>query len=223
MLNKCIMILVSVFLFSNAAEFIKYDKAFRVVASSAFRSENESNGLALGLNYEVHVNKSLYEFSITPKYFFNTFEDHFYDSDVILEDTTYYNVGYYDVQHSMFSIEAAFLFSHRPAIRLKSSPRTLTFNLWRYGICFEWYIFERKSHDIDGETIVEVVATDSDQKSFGLIYKPAIGFQLSEKLNLSLELNFCAVSDFSSSVFPIPVVTFGSGIALGISNPVSGF
>lgn len=219
MLNRIFLILISTILISEAAEFLDYERAFRFSTSYSGRMDDR-HGFSFGLNYENRVGKSLIEFNLTTKFLFDI-HDYSYLDTYPEGDTTFNNNQLYSSDYGVYSLETSILFSHRPAIRLKDGPGSFTYNLWRYGVCFEWDIFEDETFYENGYITEESVRTNAYQKRIGLIYKPAVGVQLTKRLNLSLEITYSAMGDFSQ--YFLPVFSYGAGISLAISNPVSGF
>lgn len=220
MLKRILILIISIFIFSDAGEFLDYNRAFKLETFSANRMD-DLHGFSFGLNYEQRIGKSIIEFNLTPKLLFHFLNYSDFITDVNIDDTTYYDVESYSETNSIFSLETAILFSHRPAIKLKNGPGSFTYNLWRYGICFEWDIIERRSHDIDGVIFDETLKAGRLDKRFGLIYKPSIGIQLTKHLNLGMEIVYNVTGDISQ--YFLPEFSYGGGISLTISDPVSGF
>lgn len=218
MFKKSIIILASIILTSKAADFIQYDKAFRVTPSFV-TSVDDWVGISLGLNYEMKVRKSIIEFNLTPKFIFdNSFVTTY--PEINPDTSITQNYDSYSTDNSRANLELGILFSHRPAIIIKDAPGALTFNLWRYGALFEFGLFKTTIEDDNG-SITEDTELNYKECFLGVIYKPTIGFQISDRINLGTELRFSFTHDLSD--YFRPSIQLGGGISLRISNPIENF
>lgn len=218
MFKKSIIILASVFITSKAADFIQYEKAFRVVPSFVTSVDNWI-GISLGLNYDLRVKNSIIEFNLTPKFIFdNSFVTTY--NNISPDTSSTQDFESYSTDNSRANLELGILFSHRPAIIVKNTPGGLTFNLWRYGAFFEFGLFKTTVEDNNG-TVTEDTELNYKQCYLGVIYKPTIGFQINERINLGTELRFSFSHDLSD--YFRPTIQLGGGISLQISNPIKNF
>lgn len=217
MFKKSIIILATIIVTSNASEFLKYNRAFRVVPSFTTIS-NDWIGFSLGLNYEQKVGNSIIEFNLTPKFLTDSYSsDYTYD---ILSDNSKPSEDDYYINYSRTNLQLAVLFSHRPAIITKNGPGAFTFNAWRYGVLLEMGLLEKRASDNDLVVTEESVA-NFKHKYIGLIYKPSVGIQLNRRLNLGVELMYSYTHDIEDSLYPS--LHFGTGFSLTVSSPIENF
>lgn len=222
MIKKIIISIFLIFLISQAGDFIQYDRAFCI--TPAYTQEaDDMKGVALSINYVQRAGKTVFDFSVTPKYLYWREEATYSygNTTIVFEDTSFVNPKYSFSSQKKITIEAAILFSHRPSIRVREGAGALTFNFWKYGIAFEWDIFKMYRSEVDGYIEEHVIKNQYLDKNIGIIYKPSMGIQLTDKINISVELMYNLCIELDDTPFPYP--KFGSGISFTLSNPVKSF
>lgn len=222
MFNKITILIVITFLISQAGNFIQYDRALRITPAFAQEADDMKGG-AFGIHYEQRAGKAVFDFSVTPKFLYWR-EEAYYgngNNSIVFNDTTFINPNYSFSSQSKIILEAAILFSHRPSIRVREGTGAFTFNLWRYGPSFEWELYKKYRDEVDDYVVEVTKKREHLEKSIGLTYKPAMGIQISDKLNISVELMYTWFLELDDTPYPFP--EFGSGISFTLSNPVKSF
>lgn len=219
MLNKTIIIIALTILTSQAGNFIQYNRALRIVPAY-FQEGDSPGGVSLSFHYEQRLAKTVFDFSVTPKYEYISEETYYTDGNttIVFHDTTFVDPDYSFNSLKKISIEAAILFSHRPDIKVREETGSFTFNLWRYGTSFEWEVYMKDRDEVDGYVKETTFKNEELRKYIGLTYKPTIGIQITDKLNVGVELMYTLWQELNSRILPFP--KFGGGIAFRLSNPV---
>lgn len=220
MLKKIIITILLTILISEAADFIKYDRALRI--TPAYYQENgDLKGGSISFNYVQCARKALFEFSLIPKYLYWGKQDVSGNNIIVFSDTSFYRPKYSSSSEQKLTLGASILFSHRPSLKVRDGAGALTFNFWRYGVCFDWEIYKKYKWQVD-EWERESVENSKDlDKYIGLTYNPLIGVQITDRINLSVELIYTWGFELFDNLYLYP--KFGSGISFTISNPVKSF
>lgn len=222
MCKKIFISILITFFISQAGDFIKYDRAFRL-KPAYIQESDDMKGVALSINYAQRVGKTVFDFSVTPNFLYWKEEDSYNNGNITLvfEDTSFVNPDYAIRSKSKFSLEAAILFSHRPSIRVREGAGALTFNFWRYGASLEWEIYKKYRDEVDGWIKETVIDNKYLYSFFGLTYKPSMGVQVTDRLNLSIELMYTWCIELNETPWVFPKL--GSGLSFTLSNPVKSF
>lgn len=223
MLKKIITISLLLFVNSMASNFLSYNRSLSITPSiNAIRSDWGT--LGLGLSYGQKIGKSILEFNITPKVgFYSDGYEVFSGNSTIQGNDSIYSTPYsYYYKSTNITIEASVLFSHRTAMITRELPWALTFNLWKYGICYEGFIFGKTEYEINGvKSETKFDNYDNRFNLIGFIYKPFFGFQVNKNFNIAFELTYSINHQVSDQIGWFP--KYGGGVSFTFSDPVSQF
>lgn len=222
MFKKIFISVFVTFFISQAGDFVEYDRALRLIPAYTQEAGN-LKGAAFSFNYVQQIGKTVFDFSLTPKYFYWSEKSNYSNGNTTLsfKDTSFVNPDYSFSSQKKISLEAAVLFSHRPSIRVREGAGALTFNFWRYGASFEWNIYKKHREEVDGWVQEYVINKKYLNSYLGLAYKPSMGVQITDRINLSVELMYTWCLELNDLPWILP--KFGSGLSFTFSNPVKSF
>lgn len=218
MIKKILLSLIIITTSSQSGEFINSQWSFKV--ASGYAAINETHGIYLGLGIEKQLKKTMIEVGILPKFYFSPLHElnHVPGEDVNLNDLSFQNVNKYSYYKREVGVETSFLFSPRPPIRVKKNNGSFTFSLWRYGLVLELGLYGKNTYLIDDKTIQTSTSYMRNNKIIGILYKPSFGIQISNILNISLELQY----SFNLGGSAInPSFKYGGGLVLIFSDFVN--
>lgn len=224
MLKKIIIMIFITFLISQAGEFIKYDRALRIIPGYT-QEGDDMKGAAISFNYIQRAGKTLFDFSITPKWVYwseASYNNNEYgNSSISFSDTTFDDYNYEFSSQQKIVLGAAILFSHRPSIRAREGAGALTFNFWRYGLTYDWEIYKKYRYEVDEWERESIKKSKDLEKCIGWTYNPLMGVQITDRINLSIELTYTWCLELDETIWLYP--KFGSGLSFTFSNPVKSF
>lgn len=196
----------------DAANHIQFSHAAKICPGYGMTVASDDgieNGVRLTLAYERQLPKVAFQFEFTPSYYFSS-EDHFYNTTIHNIEVDSFTTLSYDMR-----IETALLISLKPTGYVSGKNKSFTCNFWKIGAVFEGTILGKRI--VESGFIHEEREYSSRRFWVGFIYKPEIGFQITDKFNLGFATNY-SLNFTPMEWFPMPKIS--TQLVFKFSDPV---